>query len=69
MNFKTFLQNPIVEFVIFCAIFISIGCLANVFNWMYWPSIGFYGLVFISVIFGVIVALYNGIKAIINKKA
>jgi uncharacterized membrane protein len=67
---KDLMYNPAVEFIIFCGIFIGIGLLARVFSWMYWPSLTFYGIIFLGVIVGTVAGIVSAIKAgIANYKA
>jgi hypothetical protein len=59
---KAIIQNPVVDFLAFCAFFIGFGLLARVVPWLQWAYVGFNALIFLAVLFGVFVAIYNTIK-------
>jgi len=59
---KNLLSNPIVDFIIFAGIFLGIEFLANYIPWLQWPVLGLNAMLFLAILAGVVVALYNGIK-------
>jgi len=65
---KNLLSNPIFDFVAFAAIFIGIEALANFIPWLQWPVLGLNAMLFLAIVSGIVVALYNGIKGWINNK-
>jgi len=65
---KTILANATVDFIIFCVFFIGFGLLARFVPELEWAYVGFNILLFLGILGGVIVALYNGITGWINNK-